>query len=57
MRVFILVILFLNLSYSPSFAEKKILNNLFDQLRDVTNPKTAELLGKKDLGYLERTSK
>ena len=47
MRVFILVILFLNLSYSPSFAEKKILNNLFDQLRDVTNPKTAELLERK----------
>ena len=47
MRVFILVILFLNLSYSPSFAEKKILNNLFDQLGDVTNPKTAELLERK----------
>ena len=47
MRVLILVILFLNLSYSTSFAEKKILNNLFDQLRDVTNPKTAELLEKK----------
>ena len=47
MRVLILVILFLNLSYSTSFAEKKILNNLFDQLRDVTNPKTAELLERK----------
>ena len=47
MRVFILVILFLNLSYSTSFAEKKILNNLFDQLGDVTNPKTAELLERK----------
>ncbi|MDA7713421.1 tetratricopeptide repeat protein [Candidatus Pelagibacter sp.] len=44
MRVLILVILFLNLSYSTSFAEKKILNSLFDQLRDVTHPKTAELL-------------
>ena len=47
MRVLILVILFLNLSYSTSFAEKKILNSLFDQLRDVTNPKTAELLERK----------
>ena len=47
MRVLILVILFLNLSYSTSFAEKKILNNLFDQLGDVTNPKTAELLERK----------
>ena len=47
MRVLILVILFLNLSYSTSFAEKKILNNLFDQLRDVTNPKTAKLLERK----------
>ena len=47
MRVLILVILFLNLSYSSSFAEKKILNSLFNQLRDVTNPKTAELLERK----------
>ena len=47
MRVLILIILFLNLSYSSSFAEKKILNSLFNQLRDVTNPKTAELLERK----------
>jgi len=47
MRVFILFLVFFNFFFSAQSSQKNILNNLFDQLGTVNNPKTAEVLERK----------